>query len=262
MVGDRVQAFPGEGWETEFILAADIGFDAIELTIEMASYETHPVCTPAGRRSLTSLSQDTGVRLAGLCCDTFMECPLVSVSPDLRANGSKMLNTLLRYAAEAGLPMIEVPMLGENSLRNGPDTDSFRMILDDALNYAETLDIDILLETDLNASAQVEFLLNHDHPRLGINYDTGNSTYFGHDPIEEIAAYSTHIRNVHIKDCTVKDYSVPLGAGETNFRGIFDALSKIGYQGGFILQAARQTNDVEAAQNYYDFLSAWVATLK
>lgn len=252
-VGGRIQAFPGEGWEREFDLAAEIGFGSIELTIEMASLEIHPACTTLGRSALTRLVRDTGVKLAGLCCDTFMERPLVSASPEIRAEGATVLDTLVAAAGEAGLPMVELPMLGDNSLKNATAPDAFAAILDRALAAAEKAGVDILLETDLDAEAQAAFLARHAYPRLGINYDCGNSTYFGYAPAAEIDAYGRRIRNVHIKDCTQADYSVPLGTGHTDFATIFAGLARIGYQGGFILQAARQADDLAAARDYLAF---------
>jgi len=258
MVDGRIQAFPGDGWEREFRLAAEIGFASIELTIEMASYDSHPVCAPAGRRQLSSLVRETGVGLAGLCCDTFMERPLVSAFEETRAEAQQILKALIQNAADAGVPMIEVPMLGENSLKDGPAINAFRRLLDDALGLADTAGIDILLETDLDAEPQAEFLRQHAHPRLGINYDTGNSTYFDYQPHAEIAAYGDQIRNVHIKDCTVRDYSVPLGTGETDFDAVFAGLAATGYSGGFILQAARQDDNLAAARAYHTFTADYV----
>ena len=257
MVDGRIQAFPGEGWEREFDLAAEIGFDNIELTIEMASLGSHPVCRREGQRQLARQIRDTGVSLAGLCCDTFMERPLVSADAAVRESSSAMLKTLLTAGAEAGLPMIEIPMLGDNSLKDGAAVDVFEGVLDSALENAASLGIDILLETDLDAEPQADFLRRHDHPNLGINYDCGNSTYFGYDPAKEIGAYADRIRNVHVKDCTQADYSVPLGTGDTDFPAIFSALSDSEYRGGFILQAARQPDDLS---DYCAFTADLVAT--
>ncbi len=253
MVGHRIQAFPGSGWEREFELAADVGFDSIELTVEMASWDTHPVRSDAGRATLARLIERTGIAAAGLCCDTFMEMPLVSADAAVRTQATDILMTTLHDAAAAGLPMIEVPMLGENSLDNqGPDT-AFDDILGRALESADHLGIDILLETDMDAKPLGQFLSAHDHRRLGVNYDMGNSTYFGYDPAVEIAAYGDRIRNVHVKDCTAADYSVPLGQGDTDFDAVFHSLSRTAYGGGFILQAARQSDDIAAAAVYLEF---------
>lgn len=259
----RVQSFPREGWEREFPLAAEIGFDSIELTIESASWGIHPVRTVAGRARLAGLSRAHGVRLAGLCCDSVMEHPLVTDNATMREQGQAIVFDLIDNGAAAGLPMIELPMLGANSLAKAPAPAlaAFESMLDGALTRAETAGIDILLETNLDGPSFAAFLARHRHPRLGVNYDTGNSTYFGYAPEDEIPAYASRIRNVHIKDCTRADYSVPLGRGETRFDDIFRHLGDAGYRGGFILQAARQADDVGAARAYFSFVRSLVARL-
>jgi len=70
-----------------------------------------------------------------------------------------------------------------------------------------------------------------DSDRILINYDTGNSAYWGYNPDEEIRTYGKQIGNIHIKDVTLKDYSVPLGHGEVNFDQIFGLLKRGGLSG-------------------------------
>ncbi len=253
----RVQSFPREGWENEFAAARDIGYASVELTIEMASVDIHPIRSEVGRRTLAALSTDTGVALAGLCCDTFMEVPLIADDMAVRDQGRALLEALIIDCAAAELPMLELPMLGPNALTPPGHTDRFRPILESALAIAEREGIDILLESDLGPEHYARFLESVRHPRLGVNYDAGNSSWFGFHPNDEIPAYGPYIRNVHIKDCTVKDYSVPLGTGETDFEAVFDNLDRIGYTGGYILQAARQADDIRAAKEYLSFLRRW-----
>jgi hexulose-6-phosphate isomerase len=246
-VGGRIQAFPGAGWQREFALAGEIGFRSIELTIETASLETHPVMSERGRAELAALSAAHGVALAGLCCDVFMETPFKEPA------AAPILDRLIAAAAAAGLPMIELPMLGANSLRDEDMQSVFGAVLAPALARAEAAGIDILLECDLAPDALAAFMARNRHTRLGINYDCGNSTWFGFAPEDEIPALARDIRNVHIKDCTRADYSVPLGAGETRFDAVFGLLAQAGYRGDFIVQAARQPDDLAAARDYLAF---------
>lgn len=252
-IDGRVQSFPRDGWEREFPLAHEIGFDSIELTIEMASWEIHPVRTVEGRRQLRRLSADNGIALAGLCCDTVMEHPLTSTDAEGRRTALAMLEILINDSAEAGLPMIELPLLGASSLDKAPDRDAVGAILTEACVWAEAANIDILLETDLDGPSFGAFMDKFTHPRLGINYDMGNSHYLGFEPEEEIPFYAKYIRNAHIKDTTRDKYSVPLSQGNVKFNVVFNLLAEYGYKGGFILQAARQPDDIGAAQDYIEF---------
>lgn len=262
-VGDRIQAFPGENWADEFSLAAGIGYDTIELTIETASYDIHPVRSKTGRRRLSNVVRETGVELAGLCCDVFMERPLTDGDADLRSTAQDMLFELLRDCGEIGLPMIELPMMGANSLRDVDARGRGRAAVEAALPLAEQAGVTIVLESDLPPTELAGLMDSIDHPRAGINYDMGNSTWFGYRPEDELPLYHRHVRNVHVKDCTVKDYSVPLGQGETSFDLVFELLETHGYKDGFVLQAARQDDDLAAGQAYLhftrDLVAKWLA---
>ena len=252
-VGGRVQAFPGAGWQREFPLARALGYDSIELTIETESLTEHPVLSADGRRALAAMTAEHDVALAGLCCDVFMETPFDQPA------ASPILERLIEATAAAGLPMIELPMLGANSLNDDATQKAFGALLDSVLDRADAAGVDVLLECDLPPDALSRFLVRHRHKRLGINYDCGNSTWFGFDPDDEIPAFGPDIRNVHIKDCTRADYSVPLGRGETRFDAVFGHLAAIGYRGDFVVQAARQPDDVAAARDYLAFGRALIA---
>ncbi|MEQ8228932.1 MAG: sugar phosphate isomerase/epimerase family protein [Rhodospirillales bacterium] len=253
MVDGRIQAFPRDDWEREFTLAAEVGYDTMELTIEMASYDIHPVSTPAGRDRIRQVSRDTGIALAGLCCDVFMERPLTAAADDARESSADMLVNLIRACGELNLPMIEIPAMGDNSLKHPAARDRAQQVLESALPLAENAAVDVILESDLAPADLAAFMDQVDHPRLGINYDTGNSTWFGFDPDDELPRYHHHVRNIHIKDCTVKDYSVPLGQGETRFDRVFALLRDFEYNGDFVMQAARQDDDLKAGRDYLAF---------
>ena len=258
-IDGRVQAFPRDGWQSEFALAAEIGYGSLELTIETASVAIHPLLSAAGRAELAGLVRESGVVLAGLCCDTVMEHPLVDPDPEARIASVALTLQLLEAAGAAGLPMIELPMMGKNSLGQDGAYDVFAQVLDQLLPVAERTGVDVLLEIDVAPAAIRAFLDRIDHPRFGINYDSGNSTWFGFHPDEELPVYAPWVRNVHVKDCTRKDYSVALGQGETDFARVFAQLASAGYCGGFVLQAARRDgDDLAAARDYLAFTRQWV----
>lgn len=260
-IGERIQAFPVEQWEDEFEIAAELGFDSIELTIEMASWSVHPLRSEEGRARLAELSRTHGVALAGLCCDTIMEKPLSAADPDERLEAEEMLRSLIADGAAGDLPMLELPVMGKASLRDLDKRQHFVEAMNRLLPLAEDAGIDILIESDLPPVELAALAETINHPRFGINYDTGNSTWFGFDPDDELPRLLPFIRNVHIKDCTKADYSVPLGTGETSFKRVIHWLKKSGYSGGFVLQAARQSDNVAAAGDYLEFTHQLIASL-
>ena len=257
-IDGRIQAFPRGRWEEEFPLLREIGYDAIELTIETASWAEHPINVDRGRKRLQALSQQWGIALRGICCDVFMENPLVTADESVSRRAASMLHELLQNGGAIGLPFIELPFVGKNSVADRAALERLDRVFDWALPFADRCGLDILLEADLGPRPLAEVLERFDHPRLGLNYDTGNSTWFGFDSVEELSTYHHGIRNIHIKDCTRKDYSVPLGTGETRFETIFSLLHDLNYVGDFIIQGARQEDDVMAGRQYLDFTAGLV----
>lgn len=250
----KIQSFPIGNWEVEFPMLREIGYDSIELTIDFKSWIIHPLNSEDGRSGLQKLAAENNIKLRGICSDIFMEYPLVgNIDEQQKIYASQMLVKLIEGSAEVGLGFIELPLVGANTIRGEDSNIQFRRILDWAIPLAEKNNIDLLLETDLPPTELINFLRLFNSENLGVNYDTGNSTWFGFDPIEEIKTYHSYIKNIHIKDCTIKDYSVPLGTGSTDFAGIFTCLAEYDYAGNFILQAARQEDDVQAAKSYLNF---------
>ena len=73
---------------------------------------------------------------------------------------------------------------------------------------------------------QLFFLKNVNTKAIKVNYDTGNSAVWEYNVKEEFLSYGQLISNVHIKDCTPKDYTVQLGTGNVNFNEVFFLLKK------------------------------------
>src|SRR5215510_7643131 len=117
-VNGRTQAFPIGRWEEEFPLLRGVGYSSIELTIDRSSWSEHPLLSAAGRQRLKELSSAFGVALEGICCDVFMESPLLSSNKETGEEAASMLRNLLQSCRELGLPFIELPFMGDNSLKD------------------------------------------------------------------------------------------------------------------------------------------------
>ena len=115
-----------------------------------------------------------------------------------------------------------------------------------------------LIESDYHPKKLLKFIKKVNNRKIGINYDTGNSAYFGYSPAQE-KKYFKYVKNVHLKDKKIKGPSVSLGSGSVNFKSFFLMLRNINYNGYFSLQAARSKtgNHIEEVLKNYQFIKKY-----
>lgn len=259
-IDGRIQAFPWRNWQTEFGTAAELGFDAIEFIFEGGEpgIDSHPLLTSSGQAEIRQLVGATGVDVPSICADYFMSEPLFRDSPAQRTRRLNVLRDLIRGAAAVGARLIEIPCVDQSSLTSEAEHDALIAALEAALPLAREQRVNLLLETDLPPHAFAALLSRIDEPEVGANYDTGNSASLGFDTVQEIEAYGDRILNIHIKDRVLHGTTVPLGTGNANFPAFFAALRDRGYDRGFILQTARDPDDVGVARKYLAQVRGWV----
>lgn len=254
----KIQAFPWNAWKQEFQTASDLGFNEIEFIFESEDYKNNPLYTPEGLEEIEKLTEDTNVLVRYVCADYFMEKPFVRVSEKERRQNIDILKVLIENCAGIGIEGIEIPLVDNSRLTTKEEKNVFIESLEESLPTAEEHGMQIGLESSLNPDEFKGLLEKIDHPLVGANYDTGNSSSLGYNPEEELAKYGKWIRNIHIKDRVLGGSTVPLGQGDADFDLFFKTLGKIGYTGSFILQAARQKDDLAAAREYKAFVIEYI----
>ncbi|GAF97362.1 unnamed protein product [marine sediment metagenome] len=110
-----------------------------------------------------------------------------------------------------------------------------------AENYNITLTIEPHGYYTTNAEGLLKIMNLSDSDRLAINFDTGNVTIAGNDPVETLKAIINHVVYVHLKDVTRgmaaegEEFGVvagvAIGEGEVDIKGCIDVLKGHGYEG-------------------------------
>ena len=149
-------------------------------------------------------------------------------------------------------------MVGEESLKEKKISDDYKNIILKLEKKIIKNNLMIALETDLNPNELKDFLKNFSKNAVTVNYDMGNSAFWEFEAKQEFLCYGEMISNVHIKDCTPKDYTVQLGDGNVNFNEIFLLLKKNNYKSDFILQGARGKDDFQVAKKQFQFAKKYV----
>jgi hexulose-6-phosphate isomerase len=235
----RFQSFPRAGWQQEIEAAPRVPLRGIEWIYDLYGEGANPIETPQGRQQLRDMLARHGVKVVSICSDYFMHCPLAHDDPAVRAQRQARLEWLLSVCPEMGIQRVVLPFVDASRIANSQAATTVLSILHAVLPMADCHAVDLHLETDMAPAAFREFLQEIRHPRVLVNYDSGNSSSLGYTPAEEFAAYGDRIGSFHIKDRVLGGKTVPLGQDDADFVSLLAGLLDIGYQGDFVLQVAR-----------------------
>ena len=145
-----------------------------------------------------------------------------------------------------GINFLVMPLVDNGKLENIEQENILINWLRSKKYFFKDCGIMVLFEIDYKPKDVSSFINNFELDLFGINYDIGNSASLGYDPNEEFELYGKRVKNVHVKDRTLGGSTVPLGEGCANFKKVFKKLRDISYNGNFILQTARSSNEQHA----------------
>lgn len=199
----RYQAHPVGYWQEEFDIASEIKLDCIEFILDYNDVDENPLMSRDGCARIAKISEQTGVKVKTICADYFMEAPLHSDNSVVAKESRRTLHRLIENASEINVTDIVIPLVDKSSVVNQIDRDRFIQEIKAFVSDAESHQINLCLETDLNAYEFKELLNKINSDCITVNYDIGNSAGLGFDPVEEFAAYGNQITDLHIKDRVV-----------------------------------------------------------
>ncbi len=236
---NRFQCFPRQRWADEFPLAAAAELDCIEWIFDLFGQDVNPLATDAGIEQLKGLVAQHGVSVLSVCADYFMDRPLLRAAADEVEDRMQTLFWLMRRAELLDASRIVMPFVDASGIHDETELQTVIGLLRRALPVAEETGIELHLETALDPQQFARLLAALPHPKIRVNYDSGNSSSLGYQPRDEFAAYGDRVGSVHIKDRVRGGGTVPLGTGDADLPALFECLRKASYQGDFILQVAR-----------------------
>ena len=186
---NRIQCFPRERWADEFELTAQAGVDCIEWIYDLYGADVNPIATDSGLETLRDLSDRHNVRILSICADYFMDKPLLRASPAELEDRLHTFYWLLERGRLIGINRMVIPFVDASRIDTQAEFDGVVMLLQRILEETRQTGIEIHLETSLAPSRFAELLSRLPDLRLKVNYDSGNSSSLGYDPLEEFAAY-------------------------------------------------------------------------
>ena len=254
-INGKIQSFPTDNWENEFKIASEIGYSCIEWVIDSVDLHANPLFSANKRKKIKFLCEKYNISIPSVCHDQFMEIQLHSKNKNIQTLANNILTQTLLACRDLSIPFIEIPLVKRSSINNNFDMKNTIEQFTKLEKTAKKFGVKFLLETNLFPGQNAKLMMNSKSLPVGLIYDMGNSAYWGFDPDNELPKIGSWIKNVHVKDCTPKDYTLPLGDGDVDFKKVFKYLKKQKYNGLFILQAAPAPSgqEVEIAKRNYNF---------
>ena len=255
----RIQSFPINTWEKEFYLAKEIGFELIEWVLD-ENIKDNPILNKSIFKKISQIRKETQIEINSICCDFFMSNSLSKNSTSFKEKNLEIFNYLIEESCPSNnIKIIDLPLMGNESLKEKRISDDYKNLLLKLEKKIMNNNLVVSLETDLSPFELKDFLKDFNKKAISVNYDTGNSAYWEFNVKQEFLSYGNLISNVHIKDCTPKDYTVELGSGNVDFNEVFTLLSKNNYKADFILQAARGNDEIQIAKKQLRFTKNYVS---
>ena len=258
----KFQCFPRDNWHDEFVAASAVGLDGIEWIYDSHGVGANPLETEPGVECLKGLQGRHGVGVFSLCADYFMDWPLLRVPDEHRSERLERLIWLLGRCGRLAIQRVVLPFVDASRIETAGDVDIVVECIQRGLPTAMANHVELHLETALGPAEFAALLERLNHPLVKVNYDSGNSASLGYRPHDEFQAYGSRVGSVHIKDRVRDGGTVPLGTGSTDFAALGECLKAIGYQGDFVLQAARgePNGEVPWARKNRQFVLDWWRT--
>jgi L-ribulose-5-phosphate 3-epimerase len=261
-IDNRIQSFPWYTWEDEFAVAAELGFELLEWTIDADNLSKNPIMSADGQQKINELKKKFNINIRSLTGDCFMQTPFWKTnSSEKKVFLESEFLKVCQASAKINIELIVVPLVDNGRLENRRQEDDLVGFLVEKSSFFKNLGLKITFESDYEPFAVKRLISQLDPTVFGINYDIGNSASLGFDVCNEFENYGDRILNVHIKDRTYQGSTVPLGEGDAKFEDVFKDLNTVNYQGDFILQTARDANGnhANALITYRAMTQHWIS---
>ena len=237
---------PGRQWRDEFRAAAALQLNHIELVADRVLDSRNPMWSTEGRHEIVTATQRTGVEVASLCLNEVLASPIDGMSTDLVERVSSVLRDL-------PIRVVVVPLLEASDLRSVDRPSAVRsiLLLAECLRDAGGR---VAVELGLSAVESLRFLEAVSSPHVGLCYDVGNAAALGFDQIEELRNLGSAVWHLHAKDKNASMANVRFGTGMVPFAGVFEVLSRQGFDGLVTMEATRGDDPFTTALEHRDFL--------
>ncbi|HSR28966.1 MAG TPA: L-ribulose-5-phosphate 3-epimerase [Anaerolineae bacterium] len=253
-VGIYEKALPADlEWEERLRLAAEAGFDFVEISIDESDGRLARLDWASSQRAaLRRAIANTGVPIMTMCLSGHRKYPLGSASSQIRERALGILRGAIEFAADIGLSIVQV--MGYDVFYEPAFSGTEARFLDgleQGVRWAGASGVMLGLENcDLEFADSIDKSLRIvEHlrsPWLQLYPDMGNLAASGYDPADQLRRAAGHLVAVHVKDTTPGVVrGVPFEQGLVPFGKVFQTLAEIGFWGAMTVEMWSDTDAVE-----------------
>lgn len=241
-------------WEQCFQVAAELGFDGVELDVG-ANYKETLLWTAEGRKQVERWAS-RGSELSSTCIGALWQMSFGDADASIRAQAEEVTLNTIEACAELGARWILVPVTPGKEVSEEQGIANWIEGVKRCAPAAEKHQVILALENVGRGYAQsAEGLLKIaqavDSPWVRTYYDVGNGLSLGNDPVQELKLLGTErIAILHAKD----PGGQYLGEGRLDYDAIEATVKGIGYDGYMVLETPATDDPIEAARRNLAFL--------
>ena len=220
----------------EFQLAAEAGFDGVQLVFGANNHEQNVLWTDEGVAELKARAAAAGIAIPSVCGGYYNQRGLADHDEALRKSGVDVLLHLIDTCADVGMENILIAFFGNGELKEEKQEDYVVEAMAKCAPKAQERDLILALETTLPAKRFRALVERIDHPFVKIYYDLANPVMWDENPAEGLDILGDLVDQIHVKDRGEDDGNVQLGTGRVPYPDVVKAIRKIGYDGWLVLE--------------------------
>ncbi len=238
-----------------FAVAREVGLDGVALSCGAYDGEQWTILKPGGPERLRAQAADAGVELPALSAGYFCR---VGLLPEASEKPVELLGRLVQACAQAGIPLLHLPLYGASDVRTPGDRRRCAQVLAPLVEQAAAQRVSLALESLLPAEELKQFVQQFRSRAVGVCYDVGNARAAGRDVAAEITLLGPVLSLVHIKDRRRREpfAGVPLGEGAVHWPDVPRTLREAGYVGWLVLDTPSGGDALASARRNREFLES------
>ena len=248
----------GSDIEDSFRIAADIGFDGVEVPFQAQDYQTELLWTPEGARRVRMLAETYGLETPSCIAGRYNLRGFAAEDPEIREEAVEVMLGLIDGCAEAGIGVILTAFFGKMAMETDQQVEWAIEGVRRCAPKAESRGVVLALEGTVTAEAWLAMIRRIDSEAVGVYYDVGNAVWLGYDAGAELRTLSDAgvLRQIHVKDMTVDKKNSPLGEGDVDWPAVAAAIEAIGYGGYLVLETPASGDPAVEQKGYLEFVKA------